>query len=86
MRIVSLNVNGIRAAARKGFFDWLPRQRADVFCLQELRAQPEQIQDPVVVVRPPEHPGIEGERRQARPPGGPGRGAVPSPGPSLCHY
>jgi exodeoxyribonuclease-3 len=47
MRIVSLNVNGIRAAARKGFFDWLPRQSADVFCLQEVRAQPEQITDPV---------------------------------------
>jgi exodeoxyribonuclease-3 len=45
MRIVSLNVNGIRAAARKGFFDWLPRQSADVFCLQEVRAQPDQITD-----------------------------------------
>ena len=47
MRIVSLNVNGIRAAARKGFFDWLPRQSTDVFCLQEVRAQPEQMTDPV---------------------------------------
>ena len=47
MRIVSLNVNGIRAAARKGFFDWLPRQAADIFCLQEVRAQIEQISDPV---------------------------------------
>ena len=47
MRIVSLNVNGIRAAARKGFFDWMPRQSADVFCLQEVRAQPEQITDAV---------------------------------------
>ncbi|MGI9290296.1 MAG: exodeoxyribonuclease III [Gammaproteobacteria bacterium] len=47
MRIVSLNVNGIRAAARKGFFDWLPRQSADVFCLQEVRAQPDQMTDPV---------------------------------------
>jgi exodeoxyribonuclease-3 len=47
MRIVSLNVNGIRAAARKGFFDWLPRQSADVFCLQEVRAQPDQMTDSV---------------------------------------
>ncbi len=47
MRIVSVNVNGIRAAQRKGFFDWLPRQQADVFCLQEVRAQPDQITDPV---------------------------------------
>jgi exodeoxyribonuclease-3 len=43
MRIVSLNVNGIRAAERKGLFSWLPLQSADVFCLQEIRAQPEQI-------------------------------------------
>ena len=41
-RIITLNVNGIRAAARKGFFDWLPSQAADVICLQETRAQPEQ--------------------------------------------
>jgi exodeoxyribonuclease-3 len=47
MRIVSLNVNGIRAAARKGMFDWVPRQSADIFCLQEVRAQPEQMTDPV---------------------------------------
>jgi exodeoxyribonuclease-3 len=47
MRIVSINVNGIRAAARKGLFDWMPRQSADVFCLQEVRAQPEQITDAV---------------------------------------
>jgi len=43
MRIVTLNVNGIRAAARKGLFDWLAQQRADVFCLQEVRAQADQI-------------------------------------------
>lgn len=38
MRIITVNVNGIRAAARKGFFDWLKRQKADVVCLQEVRA------------------------------------------------
>ena len=38
MRIVSANVNGIRSAAAKGFFAWLVRQRADVVCLQEIRA------------------------------------------------
>jgi exodeoxyribonuclease-3 len=47
MRIVSLNVNGIRAAARKGLFDWMPRQSADIFCLQEVRAQPDQITDKI---------------------------------------
>ena len=46
MRIVTLNVNGIRAAARKGLFDWLARERADVVCLQEVRAQADQIAAP----------------------------------------
>ncbi len=45
MRIVTLNVNGIRAAARKGMYDWLPRQSADIICLQEVRAQVEQLSD-----------------------------------------
>jgi exodeoxyribonuclease-3 len=43
MRIVTLNCNGIRSAARKGLFDWLPRQRADVVCLQETKAQEHQL-------------------------------------------
>jgi exodeoxyribonuclease III len=45
MRIITLNANGIRAAARKGFFEWLPGQNADVVCLQETRAHPHQILD-----------------------------------------
>jgi exodeoxyribonuclease-3 len=44
MRIVTLNVNGIRAAASKGFFGWMTRQRADVVCLQETRAHIDQLQ------------------------------------------
>ena len=39
MRIISANLNGIRSAATKGFFDWLPTQHADVVCVQELKAQ-----------------------------------------------
>ncbi len=39
MRIVTLNLNGIRSAAGKGFYEWLARQEADVVCLQELKAQ-----------------------------------------------
>ena len=39
LRIITLNVNGIRSAARKGFIRWLARQRADVVCVQELKAQ-----------------------------------------------
>ncbi|TAK55816.1 MAG: exodeoxyribonuclease III [Gammaproteobacteria bacterium] len=43
MRIITLNCNGIRSAARKGLFDWLPEQGADVVCLQETRAQEHQL-------------------------------------------
>lgn len=39
MRIITLNLNGIRAAVRKGFYDWVKTQDADVICLQELKAQ-----------------------------------------------
>ncbi len=44
-RVISLNANGIRAAARKGFFAWLARQDADVVCLQETKAQEHQLED-----------------------------------------
>ena len=39
MRIISVNLNGIRSATNKGFFEWLSKQDADVVCLQELKAQ-----------------------------------------------
>src|SRR5262245_16507468 len=42
MRVITLNVNGIRSAASKGLFPWLLKQGADVICLQEVRAHHEQ--------------------------------------------
>ncbi len=45
MRIFSWNVNGIRAAERKGFLDWLQKEKADVICLQETKARPEQLSE-----------------------------------------
>jgi len=48
MRVITLNANGIRSAARKGLFDWLPQQNADLFCLQETKAQPADLEgDPL---------------------------------------
>lgn len=44
MKIISYNVNGIRAALRKGFAEWLAEENPDVLCLQELKASPEQIE------------------------------------------
>jgi len=46
-RVISLNANGIRAAARKGFFDWMAVQNADVVCVQETKAQVHQLTDEV---------------------------------------
>jgi exodeoxyribonuclease-3 len=45
MKIISYNVNGIRAAINKGFVDWLKEEAPDVLCLQELKALPEQVPD-----------------------------------------
>lgn len=45
--IATVNVNGIRAAARKGFFDWMTREQPDVVCIQETKAQQHQLEDPV---------------------------------------
>ena len=43
MRVITLNANGIRSAARKGFFQWVAQQDADVICLQETKAQEHQL-------------------------------------------
>ena len=43
MRLMSWNVNGIRAALKKGFLDFVAQARPDVLCLQETRALPEQV-------------------------------------------
>ena len=45
MRLFSWNVNGIRACGRKGFADWFSEQGADVVCVQETRAHPDQLDD-----------------------------------------
>ena len=43
MKIISYNVNGIRAAITKGFLDWLQQANPDVICLQEIKAMEDQI-------------------------------------------
>ncbi len=44
MKIISYNVNGIRAAMRKGLMDWLKVTNPDVFCIQETKAMEEQVE------------------------------------------
>ena len=43
MRIISYNVNGIRAAISKGFIEWLQHSNPDVICLQEIKATEDQV-------------------------------------------
>jgi len=43
MQIITYNVNGVRAAANKGLLEWLDSVKPDILCLQETKAQPEQI-------------------------------------------
>lgn len=43
MKIITYNVNGLRSALSKGFTEWLAEEQPDVVCLQETKAQPEQI-------------------------------------------
>lgn len=50
LRIITLNLNGIRSAAKKGFFDWFALQNADVLCLQETKAQEHQLGE---IIHPP---------------------------------
>lgn len=45
MRIITANVNGIRSAAKKGFFEWLKTQNADIICLQETKAQMQHLHE-----------------------------------------
>ena len=50
MKIISWNVNGIRAAVKKGFLEWFQKTKADIICLQEIRADLKQM--PANLVKP----------------------------------
>ena len=45
MKIISWNVNGIRACVKKGFLDFVEKEKPDVLCLQETKAHPDQVDD-----------------------------------------
>lgn len=53
-KIVSWNVNGLRAAEKKGFVDWLRQSQADVVAVQETKARPEQLSTALL-----QHPGYQ---------------------------
>ena len=52
LRVVSHNLNGIRSAARKGWLDWIVGRSADVVCVQELKAQADDLDDAMKALGP----------------------------------
>jgi exodeoxyribonuclease III len=48
MKILSWNVNGIRAIAKKGFIEWLKKESPDILCLQETKSQPTQLSSEIL--------------------------------------
>ncbi|KAA3651941.1 MAG: exodeoxyribonuclease III [Proteobacteria bacterium] len=56
LRVITINLNGIRSAERKGFFAWMAKQNADVVCLQELKAQRPDLTDEMLA--PPGYHGF----------------------------
>lgn len=48
LKVITINVNGIRSAYQKGFFDWVKDQDADVICMQETKAQTHQLVDEII--------------------------------------
>ncbi|PCH57518.1 MAG: exodeoxyribonuclease III [Legionellales bacterium] len=63
MRIISVNVNGIRATAKKGFFTWLADQDADIICLQEIKAHRDQLVDSIFYPTGYEHYFFSAEKK-----------------------
>jgi exodeoxyribonuclease III len=73
LRVVSFNANGLRSAARKGFFRWFSRHRADVLCVQELKASEDKLTERSFhargfhrVLHSAERPGYSGVALYAR--------------------
>jgi exodeoxyribonuclease III len=68
MKIITWNVNGLRAALGKGILEWIKAQDADVVCLQEIKARPDQIEDELLrplsgydlIWNPAQRPGYSG--------------------------
>ena len=56
LRVITINLNGIRSAERKGFFAWMAKQNADIVCLQELKAQHPDLTDEMLA--PPGYHGF----------------------------
>ena len=63
MKILSYNVNGIRAALRKGFLEWLQAADPDVVCIQETKASPDQVDTSVFEALGYHHYWVSAEKK-----------------------
>lgn len=62
-RVITFNANGIRAAARKGFFRWMHAQQPDVVCLQETKAQEHQLPPEALDLREYAHAFVDAQKK-----------------------
>jgi exodeoxyribonuclease-3 len=67
MKILTWNVNGLRAIQKKGFVPWLLKEKPDLLCLQEIKARPEQLDEELLKIKgyeaifnPADRPGYSG--------------------------
>ena len=67
MKLVSWNVNGIRACDKSGFLKWFEKEDADIVCVQEIKANPEQLEEKLrnplkyhAIWNPAQKPGYSG--------------------------
>jgi exodeoxyribonuclease-3 len=51
MRVISWNVNGIRAAEKAGFASWMKNESADMICVQETKARPDQLSSDLLEIQ-----------------------------------
>ena len=64
MKLICWNVNGVRAVAKKGFFEWLKKESPDILCLQETKASPDNLTNELL--EPPGYQTLWGEKRLFR--------------------
>jgi exodeoxyribonuclease-3 len=62
-RMLSWNVNGLRAAGRKGFVDWFHKEKADVVCVQETKAEPSQLPEGLRVLEGCSFESVSAEKK-----------------------
>ena len=63
IKVYTWNVNGIRAIHKKGFLDWVKKSKGDIICLQETKAQPEQLPDELKNIKSYESYWFSAERK-----------------------